>query len=153
MVRALLSSGATHMRLRSILWPGLALFAGLASAGTPHGRPLPAGATVPLAEAIAGFEAHAGRPQRFGGRIVEVCQARGCWLVLEDGGHVARVMAGDQDFAIPRDAAGSAVVHGVLARRELTPRQARHLAAESPAGMAVAPVEYRITADGIEIAP
>lgn len=141
------------MRLRSILWPGLGLFAGLASAATPYGRPLPAGATVPLAEAVTAFEAHAGRPQRLGGRIVEACQARGCRLLLEDGGHAARVIAGDHDFAIPRDAVGSTVVHGVRARRELTPRQARHLAVESRAGMTVAPVEYRITADGVEIAP
>lgn len=137
------------MRQRSILAPGLSLWAGLASAGTPYGRPLPAGAAVPLAKAVAGFGAPAGRPRRFGGRIVKVCQARGCWLVRKAGGHGARVMGGELDFAIPRDAVGPAVP----ARRGLTPRQAHPLSAGSPAGMAVAPVDDRITADGGETAP
>lgn len=138
------------MRLPTILC--LLLCAPAAGAATPYGKALPDGATVPLAQAIAGFEDHGGRPLRVGGRITEVCQAEGCWMMLEDGGRAARVMFGNHDFAIPRDAAGSAVVHGVLSRRQLTPEQARHLAADSRSGLAVEPVEYRITADGVEIA-
>lgn len=137
------------MRLPSVL--ALLLAAGAVAAATPYGEPLPEGETVPVSVAIAGFDAHAGQPRRFSGRITSVCQARGCWMMLEDGGVAARVMFGDHDFAIPGDTTGSAVVHGVLTRKQLTPAQVEHLASDSASGVA-APVEYRITADGIEVA-
>lgn len=119
---------------------------------TPYGKPVPAGETVPVSQAIEAFDAHADRPQRFSGRITEVCQAKGCWMMLEDDGKAARVMFGDHAFSIPGDTTGRAVVHGVLTRRQLTPEQAAHLAGDSASGGAVEPVEYRITADGIEVA-
>ena len=72
-------------------------------------------------------------------------------MMLEDDGKAARVMFGDHDFAIPGDTTGNAVVHGVLTRKQLTPAQVEHLASDSASGVA-APVEYRITADGIEVA-
>ena len=73
-------------------------------------------------------------------------------MMLEDDGQVARVMFGDHAFEIPKDTTGHAVVHGVLTRKTLTPAQVEHLASDSGKGLAVEPVEYRITADGIEIA-
>ena len=123
-----------------------------AAAPTPYGKALPAGDAVPVSQAIDDFDTHAARPQHFSGRITEVCQAKGCWMMLEDDGKAARVMFGQHDFHIPKDTSGTAVVHGVLTRRQLTPEQVEHLGADSASGVAVDPVEYRITADGIEIA-
>lgn len=137
------------MRLPMIL--ALGLCAAVASAATPYGEPMPEGETVPVSQAIAAFDAHADRPQRFSGRITEVCQARGCWMMLEDAGVAARVMFGQHAFFIPKDSTGTAVVHGVLARKTLTPEQAKHLGADGGKGLAVETEEYRITADGIEI--
>lgn len=137
------------MRLLPIL--ALTLSAAV-HAGTPYGKPLPAGETVPVSRAIADFDAHADRPQRFSGRVTEVCQAKGCWMMLEDDGKLARVMFGKHDFYIPKDTTGTAVVHGVLTRKALTPEQVEHLSGDSGKGIAAEPVEYRITADGIEIA-
>ena len=132
----------------------LALLAaiGLAHAGEParFGKPLPAPAPVAVADAVAAFDPHAGKPQRFSGRIVEVCQAEGCWMVLEDNGQTARVMFKDHAFLIPKDSTGHAEVVGVLSRKELKPEQVEHLRAESQ-GLEVAPVEYRILAEGAEI--
>jgi hypothetical protein len=125
---------------------------GLAHAGEParYGKPLPTTAAVPVAEAVAAFDRHAGKPQRYSGRITEVCQAEGCWLVLEDNGQTARVMFKDHAFLVPKDSSGRAQVVGVLSRKELTPEQVAHLQ-EDGKGLAVASVEYRILADGIEI--
>lgn len=117
-----------------------------------YGEAFADGPAVPVSEAIARFDAHAGEPRRFSGRITEVCQAKGCWLMLEDDGQVARVMFGDHAFFLPKDTQGSAVVHGVLERKELTPAQAGHLAEDSAKGIAVEPVEYRIVADGVRVA-
>lgn len=126
----------------------------LAHAGEPasYGGAFADGPAVPVSEAIADFAGHAGEPQRFSGRITEVCQAKGCWMMLEDDGQVARVMFGDHAFFLPRDARGAAVVHGLLERKELTPEQVEHLSGDSAKGIAVEPVEYRIVADGVRVA-
>ena len=125
---------------------------GLAHAGEPlrYGKPLPATAAVPVGEAVAAFDQHAGKPQRYSGRITQVCQNQGCWMMLEDNGQAARVMFKDHAFLIPKDSSGHAEVVGVLSRKELTPEQVGHLRAESQ-GLEVAPVEYRILAEGAEI--
>src|SRR5690606_4811401 len=116
-----------------------------------YGAAFEAGPDIPVAQAIAGFDRHAGAPQRFSGRITEVCQAEGCWLMLEDNGQAARVMFRDHAFLVPKDSTGSAVVHGVLERRELTAEQARHFAEDSGKPVQASPVEYRIIADGVLI--
>jgi hypothetical protein len=130
--------------------PLTALFALTVHAGDPaaYGKPLPTGRTTPISQAIGDFDAHAGKPARFSGRITQVCQAKGCWMVLEDDGRSARVMFGDHAFAIPKDSAGQAEVHGVLSRKALTPAQATHLQ-EDGKGLSVASEEYRILADGV----
>ena len=122
----------------------------LAHAGEPasYGKPVPAGTATPVSKAIADFDAHAGKPGLFSGRITQVCQAKGCWMVLEDEGRSARVMFGDHAFAIPKDSAGQAEVHGVLSRKALTPAQTKHLE-EDGKGLPVASEEYRILADGV----
>jgi hypothetical protein len=136
------------MRMFAVL--ALLTFAAAVHAGDarPYGKPLPDGVSTPIAQAIAGFDAHAGKPARFSGRIAEVCQAEGCWMVLEDDGQTARVMFGDHAFQIPKDSAGRAEVHGVLSRKTLTPAQIKHLEEDSK-GLPVSPVEYRILADGL----
>ena len=139
--------------MRRILLPALLIAAiGLAHAGEPtrYGKPLPATKAVPVAEAVAGFDKLAGTPQRYSGRITQVCQAEGCWMVLEDNGQTARVMFKDHAFLVPMDSSGRAEVVGVLSRKELTPEQVEHLK-EDAKGLAVSPVEYRILAEGVEI--
>lgn len=125
---------------------------GLVQAAEParYGQPLPDTAAVPVSEAVAAFDQHAGKAQRYSGRITQVCQKQGCWMVLEDNGQVARVMFKDHAFLIPKDSSGPAQVVGVLSRKELTPEQVEHLREESK-GLAVSPVEYRILAEGAEI--
>lgn len=139
--------------MRRILLSTLLIAAlGAAHAGEParYGKPLPQTAAVPVAEAVAAYDTHAGKPQRFSGRITQVCQAEGCWMVLEDGGQTARVMFKDHAFTIPKDSSGRAQVVGVLSRKQLTPEQVEHLR-EDAKGLAVSPVEYRILAEGAEI--
>lgn len=137
---------------RILLSAVLLTFAGFAHAGEParYGEPLPETAAIPVSEAVAAFDQHAGKPQRYSGRITSVCQAQGCWMVLEDNGQSARVMFKDHAFLIPKDSSGHAEVVGVLSRRELTPEQVEHLR-EDGKGLAVSPVEYRIVAEGAEI--
>lgn len=125
---------------------------GEAHGARTYGAPLPDVPAVAISAALADFDAHAGTPRRFAGRIVGVCQNKGCWAMLEDDGKVARVMFPKHDVVLPKDASGRAEVHGVLERRRLSTRQVEHFRAEDTTGLPVSDVEYRIVADGLEIA-
>ena len=140
--------------MRILAFAALTAVAAFAHAVGPasYGAPFSEGPAMPVSEAIASFDEVAGQPRRFSGRIAEVCQAKGCWLMLEDDGQVARVMFGKHDFFIPKDSTGRAVVHGVLERKALTPEQVEHLSGDSGKGIAAEPVEYRIVADGVLVA-
>lgn len=121
-----------------------------AAFATNYGEPMPAGDTVAIADAATDPGSHAGKPQRFSGRITQVCQKHGCWLVLEQGGESARVMAKDHGFAVPKDASGEAIAFGVLEIKPISEEHAKHLVEEDGAQ---APVEHelRIVATAIEI--
>jgi len=139
--------------MRLILPVLLLTAAGFLHAGEAahFGKPLPDMKAVSISEAVAAFEEHAGKPQRFSGRITEVCQKRGCWMVLEDDGQMARVMFGEShDLLVPKDSHGRAEVGGVLSRRDLSPEEVEHMKADGK-GLAVSPVEYRIMADSVTI--
>lgn len=140
------------MRMFPVLVLLAAAAAGLHAAEPQrYGEPLPPGQAVPVSAAIDDIDAHAGRPGRFSGRITQVCQTKGCWMMLEDDGRAARVMFGSHAFFIPMDATGRAEVHGVLQRHALTPEMARHLAEDAGRDEPDPQVEYRIVADGVEI--
>jgi len=79
-----------------------------------YGAALPEGDAVAIDVAATAVANYAGKPQLFSGRITEVCQKEGCWLVIEENGQSARVMVKDHAFAVPKDASGRAVVYGVL---------------------------------------
>jgi hypothetical protein len=137
--------------LAACLLSTIVLFAHAGGTST-YGKPFTDGPAVPVSQAIASFDAHAGQPGRFSGRITEVCQAKGCWMMLEHEGKVARVMFGDHAFFLPKNTSGTAVVHGVLERKQLKPEEAGHLGGDSGKRLAVDPVEYRIVADGVRVA-
>jgi len=139
------------MRLLAV--PLLFAVALLAHAGdaVSYGEAFEDGPAMPVSEAIAHFDHVAGEPMRFSGRITEVCQNMGCWMMLEHDGQAARVKFGDHAFFLPKDTTGTAVVHGVLERKELTAGQVEHLTGDSGTGIAAEPVEYRILADGVRV--
>ena len=121
-----------------------------ASEPKTYGEVLPEAVAVPISVAAADADAYAGKANRFSGRITEVCQKQGCWVVLEHDGHSARVMAKDHGFAVPKDASGDAIVHGVLHAEPISPDHARHLV-EDDGASAPADSELRITATSIRV--
>lgn len=121
-----------------------------AAFATHYGEPMPAGDNVAIKAAAADPAAHAGKPMRFAGRITQVCQKQGCWVVLEQDGQSARVMAKDHGFAVPKDASGEAIAYGVLEVEPITEEHARHLV-EDDGAKAPAEKELRIVATAIEI--
>lgn len=122
-----------------------------APAWEKFGADVPAGDAVPVFRALADAAAHEGQPRKFSGRITDVCQKKGCWVMLEDNGRSARVLLGDHDFYVPKDVRGPAEVYGVLSQVTLSPVAREHMAKEAAAGAAVPEVEYRIVAEGVQV--
>lgn len=115
-----------------------------------YGEPIPEGDAIAIAAAAADPAAHAGQPAKFSGRITQVCQKKGCWVVLEQDGASARVMAKDHGFAVPMDATGEAIAYGVLQEEPISAEHAKHLV-EDDGAKAPADRELRIVATGIRI--
>ena len=116
-----------------------------------YGEPMPEGEATPIAAAAADPAAFAGKAAKFTGRITQVCQKKGCWVVLEQDGASARVMAKDHGFAVPMDASGTAVAYGVLQEEPISEEHARHLVEDDGAAPPAAK-ELRIVATAISIA-
>lgn len=117
-----------------------------------YGAALPEGDAVAIDVAATTVADYAGKPTLFSGRITEVCQKEGCWLVIEENGQSARVMVKDHAFAVPKDASGRAVVYGVLTEKMLDSKASAHLAEDSASGKPVGNRELQITATVVSIA-
>lgn len=99
-----------------------------------YGRPR-ALTTAPLTVRLTSSEANVGRTLAVHARAAEVCQSKGCWMVLTEGARSIRVTFQDYAFFVPKDIAGkTVVVEGVLSRRLLSADEAKHYADESGAG-------------------
>ncbi len=121
-----------------------------------YGVDMPAGDAVDIKDALANVAQYADKPSKFSGRVAQVCQTKGCWLVLANGETHARVMFGKHDFYIPKDTSGNAVVYGTLTVKDLDEKTAKHLAEDAgkdPATVTGPQVEYRITATSVMLQP
>ena len=92
---------------------------------TTHGAPMPEGDAMPVTALLAHADQHSGHAMKFSGRITEVCQKTGCWVMLDAGGTGIRVRT-KHDFFVPKDVSGSAVVYGTLEPVEVSEEQAKH---------------------------
>jgi len=86
------------------------------------GKPLTQKKTVSLAELKAKPDAYIGKTFQVKGKITEVCQVMGCWVMLTDGkSAMMRIQMPEGKVAFPKDAAGRNVVaEGTLAKYELS---------------------------------
>lgn len=125
-------------------------FVGAAEAKN-YGVEMPKGEAVDIATASENIDAYAGAPAKFKGRITQVCQKEGCWLMIESNTYMARIKTKDHAFVIPKDSKGEAVVFGELKRVELKPEVAKHLADDAGQSTPVASSELHIIASSISI--
>lgn len=120
-----------------------------------YGEAMPLGRPLGIGEALTNADAWRARPGKFEGRVTQVCQTKGCWLVLADGDRYARVFSGHK-FFMPKDTSGQAIVHGRLSERTIPEAFAKHLAEDSgrdPATVVGDQVEFRIDATSVELLP
>ena len=118
--------------------------------GTVYGTMWPADAGVAMSiEAAAGkVDALKGQPQAYSGRITQVCQKMGCWIVLTgEDGKFARVAMHDHGFGVPKDAKGEAVVYGTLSEKAISKKETDHLVADG----AKAPASQELQIDATSV--
>jgi hypothetical protein len=84
------------------------------------GQPVPQEATITLADLVRDVEPHLDKPVVVQARIESVCQSRGCWCILRDGGD--RLHVSMTAFTLPPDVSGRMCrVEGRLAMRNDRP--------------------------------
>ena len=102
-------------------------------AGAVYGARLPEAmpAAIDLDSAAAHLDDHAGKPTAFSGRITEVCQSMGCWVVLtSEQGKMARVNMHEHAFGVPKNASGPAIVYGTISKKTPSAKEIEHMKKE-----------------------
>lgn len=86
-------------------------------------------------------------------RVAQVCQAKGCFFIAQQGPHAVRVSFKDYSFFVPSDISGRTVtLAGSLIRRELSDAQAVHLNEDAGGGKTVQPGEqFEIVASSVRV--
>jgi len=80
---------------------------------------------VTLAQLVAKPDSYVNKEFQVKGKITEVCQVMGCWIMLTDGKAMLRFQGDERVISFPKDAAGrQATVEGTLKKYELTKEQA-----------------------------
>lgn len=121
-----------------------------------YGAQMPEGDATSIGTALSAAEKYAGTPQKFSGRVTKVCQKKGCWMVLASGEQSARVMFGKDDFFIPKNTSGDAVVHGTLILKPMSEAEAKHMAedgGQDPSKVSGPAMEVQISATSVMLLP
>jgi len=88
--------------------------------------------TVKLEDVLASVDSYAGKTVKVEGTIKDVCQQKGCWLVVTDGTRQMRVSFKDYGFFVPKDVKERKVVlEGTVSKKTITEGAAQHYASES----------------------
>jgi hypothetical protein len=136
----------------------VAAAAGCASSQTYGARPALDALALPLARALVA--SNVGKTIALEGKVADVCQMKGCWMVLTDGTLAVRTTFKNYGFFVPKDLAGRAVVaEGVLTRETVDEATRRHYAedaGQSPEQIAAirGPIDdYTFIASSVTVRP
>ena len=115
--------------LSSLLW--LSTLSAKDSAARTFGKPLSLKKALSLQEAHEQPAKYQNQKVLLEGRISDVCQMKGCWLILSDGECSIRLKFEGYSFFVPKDSRGKKVrAEGKLVQETLSQEMARHYAEE-----------------------
>ena len=90
------------------------------------------------------------------GRVADVCQKAGCWLVLAEGDKSIRVRTKAHKFLVAKDGTGkTAKIEGLVKSHKVDPKKVAHYESESvnkeiiPEKQAGTEIVYELVASGI----
>lgn len=110
-----------------ILAASLAVTLPLVASDENLGAPLTLKTQTPIAEILAKPARFVGRSVQVKGKITDVCQKMGCWMMLLDAatGASIRIKANDGEIVFPKESVGKmAVAEGSFREIKLTRAQA-----------------------------
>ena len=116
-----------------------------------------AGQALGLKQAIANIDSLPnGEMIKVQGQVTEVCQAKGCWMILVDGDSYARITFEDYGFFVPIETSMQrSVVYGLLSEHTISGEQAQHYAqdagAKSTLEMKGEVKEYSLVARAVQL--
>jgi hypothetical protein len=94
------------------------------------------------------------------GKVTDVCQKAGCWMVITDDEHTMRVLMKDHNFSVDKGGSGAHCrVEGQIVAKEVDPAEVAHFASESadaenmPEHEAQNNVTYQLVATGVAMMP
>lgn len=90
------------------------------------------GAVIPVSQVLDAPATFAGKTVTVEGEIADVCQKKGCWMVMGDGKRTIRVTMKDHAFGIDMNSTGGkAQVFGELVAKAVDPKTVAHYASEA----------------------
>lgn len=121
------------------------------------GAPMPVdGNAMTLKEAISKIDSIDDTHVKIQGQVTEVCQAKGCWMIIVDGDTYARISFEDYGFFVPTETSMQrSLVYGVLSEHVLSGEEADHFAqdagAQSTLELKGEVKEYSIVARSVQL--
>ena len=97
------------------------------AAGNPLGKPLTLKKQTPISDISAKPADYVGKTIQVKGKVTEVCEKMGCWMMLVDPATKAsvRIKVKDGEIVFPKEAMGKmAIAEGKFAKIEMTKEQA-----------------------------
>ncbi len=123
---------------------------------TPYGAPITSDKpAVTLDQAITSLESKDIQNVLIEGEVVSVCQAKGCWMGLQNSNGDVRVTFKDYGFFVPLNVVGKTVkVEGSLSKIRLSLEETKHYVQDAggdPDNVTEGKIEYRLVATGVEV--
>ena len=85
------------------------------------------GEAMPVAKLFLDPASWDGKTVLVEGTVAAVCQRKGCWITMHEGGQDMRIRFKDYSFFLPKDCSGrTARIAGVFAVEEIPVEEARH---------------------------
>ena len=115
-------------------------------------------AVTPAADLLGDPASWVDKTVRVEGKVTDVCQKAGCWLVITDDTNHMRVRTKDHGFAVDKSGAGTtSQIEGLVVALPLNPEDVAHFVSESsedaviPEHKATGDFTYEIVATAVEL--
>jgi hypothetical protein len=124
-----------------------------------YGQPMTVETTpIPAKDFLADPSAHVGKTVLIEGRIADVCQKAGCWMVLAEGDKSIRVLTKAHKFSVAKDSTGQECrIEGEVRAKEIKAEEVAHFESESakkdliPEKSVQGTMTYELVASGVQL--
>ena len=114
--------------------------------------------SIPAGTVLTNPDEYVGKTVRVTGKVSDVCQKMGCWMVITDADQHMRITTKDHKFFVAKDGAGAMCdLEGTVVKREANPARTAHYKSEQSEGAPMPQAEeagqatYEIVASAIRL--